>query len=408
LSASLLQRQSTLSALRSRKGNHYSPVENSSLFTRWTDPLSGITSYLLSQRVAPVQMGFYFTNPSLTADSRYLWFYCLFPPGTQAALGVADLIQSTVHFYPETQFSDASPFIDPATGDAYWASGVEVWKRGPHPGDCASFVNTFPPELANGRRPWRLATHLTRSADNKAFAIDAQIGNEWFLGSLPLDSSRPFELWQHFDDCCYNHAQFSPTDPDLILVAQDGWRDAATGIPGKTSDRLWTIRRGQSAKPLIPQQPLSSDHRGHEWWDPTGRHVWYIDYRQGTQRVDIQTGKYATLWPHGHTHSQCDSQGQYLVGDIAESPIEWQLGFYNIATSREVPIVSRFPAHPDISATSSWSLSASTPGYNRGNYHMHPHPHFCCGDRYICYTTNVRGSIDIALTPVQQLIDRTR
>jgi len=383
--------------------------EKSPLFVPWQDPGSGVTSYILTQRVAPVQEGFYFVNPHFTADGRYLWLYCVFPPASGAGghLAVIDFEQQEVRLYPETLFSDASPFVDVKTGEAYWATGLEVWKRGPRQDDCPSLVNVFPKELAKGRHPWRLATHLTRSADGSAFAIDAQIGNQWFVGALPLDAARPFELWQLFEDCCYNHAQFSPTDPDAILMAQDGWTDAATGQPGKTTDRLWLIRRGEKARPIIPNAPLSSDHRGHEWWDSDGQHVWYIDYRQGTERVNILTGERKTLWPHGHTHSHCDTRGRYLVGDIAENPTDWRLAFYNINTGREVPIVSDFPVFPSPRPTSSWSLSATTPSYDRGRYHVHPHPKFCMDDRYVCYTTNVLGNIDLAIVAVEELVART-
>jgi hypothetical protein len=387
-------------------------LRQSPLFTPWKDPVSGVTSHVLTRRAAPVQLSFYFVNDSFTADGRYLWLYCVFPPGGEAggaagSLAVVDLVKQEVRHYPETLFSDASPFVDPVSGEVYWATGLEIWKRGPEAADVPVLVNTFPAELAKGRHPWRIATHLTRSADGAAFAIDAQIGNEWFVGSLPLDG-KPFELWQTFTDCCYNHAQFSPTDPDLILMAQDGWTDAATGEPGKTKDRLWLIRRGEKARAILPQEPKSSDLRGHEWWDRDGEHVWYIDYRAGTERVNIHTGQRETVWANGHTHSHCDRRSRWLVGDIAESPREWRLAFYNRETKREVGIVSKFPVYPSVRESRSWSLSATTPVYERSRYHVHPHPTFCVNDRFICYTTNVLGNIDVALVDVEELVERTQ
>jgi hypothetical protein len=366
--------------------------ENSPLFARWRDPVSGVESLILSRRAAPLQQSFYFVNPSFSSDGRYLWFYCRFVP-SDLQLAVADLAAGEIRQYPETQFLDASPFVIAATGDVYWAQGLDVWRRGPLAKDQATLVNSFPAELANNRRPWRLATHLTLSADGKSFAIDAQIGNQWFIGDLPLDSSQPFRLWQTFDDCCYNHAQFSPTDPDLMLIAQDGWNDAATGKPGKTQDRLWLIRRGEKARAILPDAPLSSDRRGHEWWDADGQHVWYIDYRAGTERVNILTGRRENIWPSGHTHSHCDRGGQYLVGDICPGPDDaWSVAFFNIHTGKEINIVSRLPAPP----------------YPRRRFHIHPHPQFCRQDRYICYTTNVLGPVDVALVSVDQLVERTR
>ena len=368
-----------------------SSVEHSPLFTRWSDPVSGVESYILSHRVAPIQQTFYFTHSGFSDDGRHLWFYCSFPPGGDAyygrQLGVLDFVTQTIRHFPETQFMDASPFVDGTTGEVYWVTGLEIWKRGPGISDISQRIGTFPAELANNRRPLRMATHLSLSSDRKAFAIDALIGNDCFVGDLPLDGSG-FRLWDKYD-CCYNHAQFSPTDPDLILLAQDGWHDAASGVKGETHDRMWLLRRGEKIRPIYPDDP--SAMRGHEWWDSDGVHVWYIHYRLGTEKVNIVTGERQNIWPNGHTHSHCDREGKYLVGDINPVPDDWRIAFYNIATGKEISIVTDLPR-----------LS-----FPRSRYHVHPHPRFCFNDRYICYTTNVFGSIDVALIPVAALVERT-
>ena len=380
-----------------------SPIEESPLFTRWKDPVSGVESLILSRRVAPIQQSFYFTHSGFSNDGRYLWFYCSFPPGGDAyygkQLGVVDFVEQNVRHFPETLFMDASPFADPATGEVYWTTGLEIWKRGPRPEDKAELVGSFPLELANNRRPLRIATHLSLSADKRSFAIDALIGSDCFVGDIPRDGSGPFRLWQKFD-CCYNHAQFSPTDPDLMLLAADGWTHPVTGERGKRptiggkEDRMWLLRLGEEIRPVCPNDPVSSDLRGHEWWDVDGEHIWYINYRTGTEKVNIHTGKQTPVWPGGHTHSYCDQKGQYIVGDINAQHIhmeKWRIAFFNTLTGKEINIVSDLPSLP----------------YPRRRYHVHPHPRFCLNDRYICYTTNVLGSVDVALVPVEQLIART-
>lgn len=393
------------------------PLE-SPLFDPWTDPSSGVTSHILDDRVAPLQQSFYFVNRSFSADGRYYWFYCAFPPAGSAnqgrSLAVADLWEKSLHHYPETAFTDASPVIDEHTGEAYWCTGLEIWKRRPEPEAEPVFVNRFPPDIARNRRPWRLATHLSFSADRRALNLDVEIGCEWFIGHMPLDGGG-FVLWQKFDRC-YNHAQFSPVDPDVQLIAQDHSIHPFSGEPASYDNRLWLIRRGQAALPLHPhplvrvpllvagnphyfndRPRIIEDERaslGHEWWSADGRHVWYVHYGAGVARAPIHGGNEEIVWrkpllSHAHTNGG----ENWLVADALppEAPEKHQVLFYNMATGRQTEIVSLLPQ--------------VSPLLSR--YHIHPHPQFCLQDRFICYTTTVRGRVEVAFVDVHELINRT-
>jgi len=72
-------------------------------------------------------------------------------------------------------------------------------------------------------------------------------------------------------------------------------------------------------------------------------------------------------------------------------PTEFTSAFFNIKTGREINIVSDLPPL----------------NYPRSAYHVHPHPQFCLNDRYICYTTNALGTVDVALVSVDELVERT-
>ena len=50
-------------------------VENSRHFRRMQDPVSGAVYYVMDTHVAAQQQGFYFVNPSMSDDGRYLWVY---------------------------------------------------------------------------------------------------------------------------------------------------------------------------------------------------------------------------------------------------------------------------------------------------------------------------------------------
>lgn len=404
-----------------------SPAEirlvESGLFQSWPDPVSGVESFILNSQVAPFQQSFYFVNPGMSADGRFYWFYCAFPPSGSANLGrslaVADLIEGTIRHFPETGFLDASPLVDSLSGNVYWCSGLEVWKRSPFPDSAPVRISRFPEKLARNRHQNRLATHLTFSADHKALNVDADFGTEWFIGHLPLDGGE-FVLWEKFDRCI-NHTQFSPTDPDLQLIAEDFWVEPQTGAIQTYHNRMWLIRRGSKAVPIFPkpQRPqvavmrdpnphLANDTKtaildersmhGHEWWGADGRHVWYVHYGKGVFRVDISTDSEQRtpelLWASdtvSHAHASAD--GRWLVADCVPGRHTgiWRVVFINLETGREVEIVSHSDYPPD-------SLR---------RYHVHPHPQFCAKDRFICYTTFVRGRVEVALCDVATLVERT-
>lgn len=369
-------------------------IADSDLFTTWIDPRSGVASSILTRRVAPEQLSFYFVNAGDAVGGRFLWFYTCHPPSGNAGAGrtlaVADLHLGTVTHVPVTQFLDASPMVDPASGEVYWVSGLEIWKRLPDPDARPEFVAAFPAEIAGSRSLRRVATHLTMSASRMHLSMDAQIGARWYVGAVPLDGS-PIEIWQEFDRC-YNHAQFSPVDPDLQLIAQDWWHDPVTGERHDYEDRLWSIRRGDAARPVLPGDP--SRRRSHEWWQADGSHIWYVDYELGTERVNIATGERTNVWPGGTCHSYCDRTGTYLAGDIGT--YSWartgcRVAFFNSATGREIDIAS----------------DLLEPEAGRARYHVDPHPRFCFDDQYIAYTTTVFGRADVALVPVADLVAAT-
>ena len=362
------------------------------LFTRWRDPRSDVESWILSRRIAPLQQTFYFVNSGWSADGRYYWFYAAFPPAGDSnygrTLAVIDFEEGEVRHFPEAQFLDASPAVDPSGSDAYWCNGLDLWKRGPGRRDPAVWVNRFPEALAKNRRPWRLATHLTFSADGRSVNLDAEIGREWFAGHAPLDGG-PVEIWRRFESG-HNHAQFSPTDPGLQLIAQDSAVDPVTGESPRYENRMWLLRQDGSAEPLLEGDECRM--HGHEWWSADGRRVWYVHYGRGVAYAGLQDRRPHLAWPLlKASHAHCDAAERFLVADAVPSDrSESRVAFLNRETGRAVDIVSQLPHLPELR-----------------KYHIHPHPRFGLDDRYICYTTTVLGQVDIAFVRVADLAAAT-
>ena len=365
---------------------------NSKLFTPWKNPETGVTLYLLTHKVVPVQEAFYFSNESMSRDGRYLWFYCAFPPSGTAAqgrtLGVVDFETQEVRHFPETHFNHASPFVDPANGEVTWGMGAGLWRRGPGAGDTVEEVNSLPAEIIGARPVSRIATHLTRTADKSAFFIDAQIGLQFVFGMLPVDGG-DFQPWYRFERN-YNHAQISPTDANLVLFAQENHPDPITGLTFPIVNRMWTLRPGEAPQPVLKEPRKVT----HEWWDPDGQHAWCV-WGNETWKVNVFTHEEEKiLFPHHCWHSHSSQAGEYIIGD---SNTRFYRGcpssvhFLNRTTHQLVKLVD----NPEM------------PNYTGRNYHIDPHPRFCCGDQYVVFTTTLRGVVDLVVARTADLIQRT-
>ena len=365
---------------------------NRQLFTPFTHPESGVTFHILTRKVAPVQQGFYFVNDSMSADGRYLWFHCAFPPsGTAAAgrtLGVVDFQAGEVRHFPETQFCEASPFVDARSGVVYWQSDRTVWKRGPEAQAPVERVNAVPDDLIGGRRVLRAATHLTLSADGKELFIDLGLEMQWLFGSLPVNGG-DFQLWHRFDRL-YDHAQFSPTDPDEALFAEEFHADPITGLTFPITNRMWVIRRGQKPRPILREPKWVT----HEWWDADGKHVWCV-WGNDTWRVRVADGEVEKIaFPRHCWHSHSSRDGRLIVGDSNN-------GFFRGCAST-VHFMNRNTGKVIVLAE-----HTERTDYAGRNYHIDPHPRFCCNDRYVVFTTTVRGEVDVAIVPTAELVRAT-
>jgi len=367
-------------------------LSGSDLFTTFAPFDSKL--YLLTRKVAPVQQSFYFVNDGFSADGRYLWFYCAFPPSGAASggrtLGVADLATGQTRHFPETQFGCASPYVDPVSGDVYWQQGLTTWRRGPAADSKVEQINAIPDEFVGYRRVTNPATHLKPSADGRDFFIDLSLEIQFLFGSLPLDGG-DFQLWRRFDRQ-HNHAQFSPTDSNLVLFAEEHHSDPITGLRIPIRNRLWLMRRGVEPWPIFKEPTRVT----HEWWDGDGNHVWcVVSGSSGTEvwRVCIKNGDTEKIdlkrdcW---HAHASLD--GRLIVWDS-------HIGSSYRGCASRVHFLNR-----ESGCSLTLAENPARHDYAGQNYHIDPHPRFCCGDRYVVFTTTVREEVDLAVAYTEDLV----
>lgn len=366
---------------------------NHPYFTPWTDPVSGVTSYILTERVAPVQQNFYFTTPSISPDEKRLWITCAFPPSKNKTLAVVSLDAKDpfIRHFPNAQFDTAQPMIAPDNSGVYFGAGDTI-----HHLDLEGRtrpVATLPADYIGNRRLTRLATHLCLSADGKHFLLDGEVGNHWFVATAEVATGKVQVIKEFIHH--HNHAQFSPVDPALFTIAMDWFFDKTTGRRYHYDHRIFLMdtgdRRFESLTPHVYSKPMTGVC--HEWWSADGR-VCYIEYDTGVYELDLETGVHTHVWKEPLCHAHCDRTRTYWCAD--ESPYKWtrqpcKVLFFNRRTGKVTPIASALPQ----------------PGVARGPYHIDPHPQFSPQDRWIIYTTTAReGTVDVALASVKDLIQR--
>lgn len=360
-------------------------------FERWEDPVTGIESFVLKERVAPVQQSFYFTNASVSKDEQWLWFYTAFPPNRQRTLAVVCLNPDNpiIKHFPQAGFTAASPMVTPEGDAVYFCMANNVYRLDTE--GKTSTVCTVSEDYIGRRQFTRIATHLTMSADGKYLLLDGDLGNFWWVGIGNIETGE-VEILREFSNH-HNHAQFSTTDPDLFLIPEDWWNDKVSGRHFCYDQRLWLMDVQKTRyEPIRPKDWYDHNSRAsHEWWSKDGLVCWN-DYETGTYECDPYSLETTHVWKRGLCHAHCSSDRQYLCAD--ESPYKWatqpvEILFYDRKQQQETAIVSAMPQPP----------------ISRDLYHLDPHPHFSPKDSWIVYTSMVRGQVDVALCPVQRLIE---
>ncbi len=357
-------------------------------FERWQDPKTGIVSHILTRRVAPLQKNFYFVNSSFSADGAWLWFEAGWPPNPMRTLAAVSLQAEDIRHFPAAGFCSESSLLAGEGRSCYFAMGTSVHEQSLD-GDTR-LVATVPADYIAGRQCLGISTHLTLSADGRRLLLDGPIGNRWFLATIDRFNGE-FRLIREFA-FHYNHSQFSPVEADLLEISQDHWRDPVSGRYTHYDHRIWLMNTsGTMFEPLDPQS-LAAPHKGacHEWWAPDGTLCW-IDYEKGGFECDLSTRRIDHVWKRPLCHAHCDPTRRYWVAD--HYPYRWderpvQVVFFDRQTGREIEIASALPV----------------PCWPRGAYHLDPHPRFSPRGDMIVYMTTVRGTIDVAVTRVADVL----
>jgi hypothetical protein len=352
------------------------------------DPVSGTESWHLAWDGAPVQRPLYYTNPSISADGRWLWFVVGFPPNPAcflARLGL-DPAEAAPRWFPQADIEQNTAAVCPA-GDAAWFAHRGVVHRIGQDGRCER-IGALPDELVAGRTVFRTATHLTVSADGRHLALDSQIGGESVLSLLDIISGVVTPACTFNGH--HNHAQFSRHDPDQLLIAQDQHRDPLSGRFVHHRLRTHLIRRdGTGYRCINPGFPCAP-YQGacHEWWLADGR-IAFVDYATGVWAHDPVTGRDEHVWREPLCHAHASADGRWWCAD--QDPYRWDR-----EPCRVLLLDRRRGARHVLHA------GLPPPQVARGPWHLDPHPQISPDGRFVVWMSTARGRCEVAVTPLAQ------
>ena len=143
--------------------------------------------------------------------------------------------------------------------------------------------------------------------------------------------------------------------------------------------------------------PEINGYATHECWSEDGKGFYYCS--KGVQYHDLDSGRQRTLVPMMAAHANISSDNSYAAFDYSVGKwyrgCAWSVGFYNIKTGKG------FYFYPE--------LAAYNTEEEPSRLHPDPHPQFVCRDKYIISTVHLgSGRMSLSVTPVDQLIERTK
>lgn len=365
-------------------------------FSKYTDPNSGVVSYILTETISELQQHFYFSSSSVTSDGKYLWIRCSNPPSWFQTLAVVslDADKPFIRHFPQAGIFGGGTAITPEQDGVYFPNDKCIYKVDTE-GNVTKIFE-LDPEFVNYREVTRVSNHCTVSCDGKYMMLDCQVGGKWYAILAEFETGK-MKILNNFGRH-YNHAQFCPTRPDLFLIDQDWWRDYQTGEYFCIDNRIWLMNiDGTRFEPLIPNMFYMRDGTEicHDFWSDDGYLCW-SEYNSGSYECDIDTREITHVWKRPVCHSHASPDRKFWVGD--NTPYTWHEKpcvtlFYDRESGKEIEIFSSLPE----------------PKVARGRYHLDPHPQFVCDGKYVVSTTTVTDDIAaVAITPVDELAKKCR
>lgn len=403
-------------------------IFDTDLFEAHTDESSGVLSYILKSEAIPWEnsQSNYFNMRSMTNDERFIFFFGSnkdFSGDSSREGMILDLKTRKCYRVVGCRFS-CCPYLDPVEDKLYFAVVTDKKSAKFYRRDLLVDPNknielaTFP--VGQLKRTYsqgttsgpikRLASHLTLTKDKQKVFLDIRYDDDFFQGLFNLYTGE-WEEWGH-TNVHLTHGQLNPNCDTLAMCAVDSYTKV-TGDksevpivydPDGTYPRIQILGKGWR-KTMTPD-PVEN-YASHERWDESGKYVYWCS--RGCCIRNLNTNIYEKAFELTKaSHCFFSTKREYIAFDD-QSPdfyrsCNWKVAFYNRSTGKMIYIHTLLPA-----LVSKEQIKDPTTSSRYQNFHTDPHPQFVCNDKYIiCTAQRSDGTIRLSVTPVQQLLDKTK
>ena len=323
----------------------------------------------------------YFTSPTFTKDMKWLIY------GSDREEGHFNLYKMKFSSFESMQLTE---------GEGVWTQGATIASDGSEVffSRDDNHIWAVDLETLEEREVWHMEEaasvgYLSASPDGQylTFAFSRERLWEMELSQEELAERFPrcgvavvrtdgSEAWLAVDaNVPISHAQFCPSDGNLILYCHEG--------PWHKVQRMWLVHRdGAECRPLYPQ--AHNEGVGHEFWGDGGRMVYFTAYGgrapQGLWAINRSGGELrCVLAGATHAHGTASPEEDIFVVDELFGNRDHLWVAYK--GSWEPKILCR--------TGSSWAQQK-----------LHPHPRFLPTGKAVFFTSDRTGSGELYMVSV--------
>jgi len=299
------------------------------------DAVTGARILLLSQDPKTPAGVIYFTQASITPDSRYALVRYLAPEAGHTAGLMYRYDFKTGEIVKLTDLMTKNQVMAPKSGNLYYTSDedraiyvtnimdLKTRKVADMPAAiiCSGGLTVNADEtmvvgtgtLADEHKNDKVLT--TPPNQGAAFGDIFSRHDTNLLIGADIKTGKVTEL--HRINTWLGHTQFSPTDPKLLMYCHEG--------PWDKVDRIWLLRIGDKSGPqMVLKRTDVNEIAGHEFWSTDGSTVWYDHNFRNTPGKHFLEGKnlatgaitrYPITPPFGSIHYTQSPDGKFFVCD---------------------------------------------------------------------------------------------